>query len=225
MMVEIACLYTSWECPSRRSRTQKLSNQVTTPCNLTPFTRKIVSGVLFLRTWLRKVSCRFCERSAAIVVVPFSRSRAPCRETYCQVAVPIFSSQDPDPTITSHVGGRCKHKLGARPPCRGQRGPSGPLGVAVKFRAERGCNRSWRPIADGPVIDANHGHDDLAGRGQEGLAGATGFFDRERAFLELQALGFDNVDQHGSGDAPQNSAVGWPRDDLAALGDDPRIAR
>src|SRR5262245_16441479 len=71
MMVEIACLYTSWECPSRRNRTQKLSNQVTTPCNLTPLTRKIVSGVLFLRTWLRKVSCRFCARSGAIVVVPF----------------------------------------------------------------------------------------------------------------------------------------------------------
>src|SRR5215471_7004502 len=225
MIVDMACLYTSCECPSRRSSTQKLSNQVTTPCSFTPFTRKIVSGVLFLRTWLRKVSCRFCERSAAIVVVPFSRSRAPCRETYCQVAVPIFSSQDPDPAITSHGRGRCKHKLGARPPCRGQRGPSAPLGVAVKFRAERSCNRPRRPIANGPVIDANDGHDDLAGRGQEGLAGAIGFFDREGALLKLQALGFDHVDQHGSCDAPQNSAIGWPRHDLPALGDDPRIAR
>src|SRR3954467_3538781 len=40
------------------------------PCSFTPLTRKIVSGVLVLRTWLRKVSCRFCARSAAIVVVP-----------------------------------------------------------------------------------------------------------------------------------------------------------
>src|ERR1700694_5450063 len=83
MIVEMACLYTSCECPSRRSSTQKLSNQVTTPCSFTPFTRKIVSGVLFLRTWLRKVSCRFCERSAAIVAVPsFFASRAPSREAY-----------------------------------------------------------------------------------------------------------------------------------------------
>src|SRR6185436_14354933 len=60
MIVEMACLYTSWDCPSLRSRTQKLSNQLTTPCNLTPFTRKMVSGVLDFRTLLRKVSCRFC---------------------------------------------------------------------------------------------------------------------------------------------------------------------
>src|SRR5882672_11090990 len=81
MIVEIACLYTSCECPSRRSSTQKLSNQVTTPCSFTPFTRKIVRGVLFLRTWFRKVSCRFCERSAAIVAVPsfFARRPLPAR--------------------------------------------------------------------------------------------------------------------------------------------------
>src|SRR4051794_39177641 len=40
------------------------------PCSFTPLTRKIVSGVLVLRTWLRKVSCRFCARSAAIVIIP-----------------------------------------------------------------------------------------------------------------------------------------------------------
>src|SRR5215470_13479815 len=60
MIVDIACLYTSCECPSRRSRTQKLSNQLTTPCSFTPFTRKMVSGVFDLRTLFRKVSCRFC---------------------------------------------------------------------------------------------------------------------------------------------------------------------
>ncbi len=54
--VEIACLYTSCECASRRSRTQKLSNQVIIPCSLTPLTRKTVTGVLFLRTWLRNTS-------------------------------------------------------------------------------------------------------------------------------------------------------------------------
>ena len=43
---------------SRRNKRQKLSNQVTTPCSFTPFTRKIVSGILDLRTWLRKVSWR-----------------------------------------------------------------------------------------------------------------------------------------------------------------------
>src|SRR5215813_11234550 len=90
MIVDMACLYTSCECPSRRSSTQKLSNQVTTPCNLTPLTRKIVSGVLFLRTWFRKVSWRFCERSAAIVVVPFL-ARGPLPAClYCQAPVPLF---------------------------------------------------------------------------------------------------------------------------------------
>src|ERR1700761_1332048 len=60
MTVEIACLYTSWAWPSRRSRTQKLSNQVILPCSLTPLTRKMVTGDLLLRTALRNVSCRFC---------------------------------------------------------------------------------------------------------------------------------------------------------------------
>ena len=50
MMVEIACLYTSCDCASRRSSRQKLSNQVITPCSLTPLTRKIVTGTFCLRT-------------------------------------------------------------------------------------------------------------------------------------------------------------------------------
>src|SRR3954465_12944060 len=54
--VEIACLYTSCECASRPNTTQKLSNQVIIPCNFTPFTRKTVTAVLFLRTWFRKTS-------------------------------------------------------------------------------------------------------------------------------------------------------------------------
>src|SRR5215472_4435001 len=54
--VEIACLYTSCECASRLNNTQKLSNQVMIPCSFTPLTRKIVTGVLFFRTWLRNTS-------------------------------------------------------------------------------------------------------------------------------------------------------------------------
>src|ERR1700693_349853 len=78
MIDDIALLETRCECPSRRSNRQKLSNQVTTPCSLTPFTRKMVSGILALRTWLRKVSCKFCARSAAMAVVPFlSRGALP----------------------------------------------------------------------------------------------------------------------------------------------------
>src|SRR6202022_3534516 len=60
-----------WECPSRRSNTQKLSNQVTTPCSLAPLTRKIVRGTFFLRTKLRKVSCRFCGRSTPMSAILF----------------------------------------------------------------------------------------------------------------------------------------------------------
>jgi len=61
--VEMACLYTSWLWPSRRSRTQKLSNHVIIPCSFTPFTRNTVTGSLFLRTLLRNVSCRLCGLS------------------------------------------------------------------------------------------------------------------------------------------------------------------
>src|SRR5215831_4323894 len=115
MIVDIACLYTSCECPSRRSSTQKLSNQVTTPCSFTPFTRKIVSGVLFLRTWLRKVSCRFCERSAAIVAVPssypagpFPRGFLPSRRAHF---LTTCSHRPLDWPITGHVREWRKHKL------------------------------------------------------------------------------------------------------------------
>src|ERR1043165_4148434 len=68
--VEIACLYTSCECASRRSSTQKLSNQVMIPCNFTPFTRKTVTGVLFLRTWFKNTSCTFCDFSADMGSLP-----------------------------------------------------------------------------------------------------------------------------------------------------------
>jgi hypothetical protein len=64
--VEIACLYTSCECASRRNRTQKLSNQVMIPWSFTPFTRKIVTGVLFLRTWFKKTSWTFCDFSGVM---------------------------------------------------------------------------------------------------------------------------------------------------------------
>src|SRR3954451_7865055 len=114
MIVEIACLYTSCECPSRRSSTQKLSNHVTTPCSLTPLTRKIVSGVLFLRTWFRKVSCRFCERSAAIVVVPFL-ARGPLPAGLLpNPGTPLFCEflayLDLGRAITGHAVKRCKRK-------------------------------------------------------------------------------------------------------------------
>ena len=51
---------TSCAWPSRRNRTQKLSNHVILPCSFTPLTRKIVTGALALRTAFRNVSCRFC---------------------------------------------------------------------------------------------------------------------------------------------------------------------
>src|SRR5262245_8002768 len=174
------------------------------------------------------VSCRFCERSAAIAVVPFSRPRAPCRETYCQVAVTHFlvvkpnSTRTPPLQATSADG--ASTSWGQEPPRLGQAGPSGPLGVAVKFRAQRGCNRPRRPIADRTLVDANDRHDDLAGRGQERLAGAIGFLDRERSLLQLQPLGTDDLDQHRSRDAAQNAVIRRPGHDLAALCDDPRIA-
>src|SRR6185369_14296793 len=89
MTVEIACLYTSWECASRRSSTQKLSNQVMIPCSFTPLTRKTVTGVLFLRTWFRNTSCTFWDFSVGMrvplfgflgPVEPAQRRNVLCRE-------------------------------------------------------------------------------------------------------------------------------------------------
>src|SRR4051812_917454 len=48
----------SWDWPSRRSSTEKLSNQVTIPWSLTPLTRNIVTGVLERRSALRNRSWR-----------------------------------------------------------------------------------------------------------------------------------------------------------------------
>src|SRR5437016_4820519 len=64
MMVEIECLYTSCEEPSRRSSSEKASNQVMTPWSLTPLTRKMVTGCLARRTLFRKWSCRLSDRAA-----------------------------------------------------------------------------------------------------------------------------------------------------------------
>src|SRR5215468_9992145 len=111
MIVDMACLYTSCEWPSRRNSTQKLSNQVTTPCSLTPLTRKIVRGVLLLRTWFRKVSCKFCERSAAIVVFrflpagPFPRALLP---SHFAPRFRDLTHEDLGLGITGHRGGRRK---------------------------------------------------------------------------------------------------------------------
>ena len=70
MIVEMACLYTNCDCPSRRSSTQKLSNQVITPCSFTPLIKKIVTEILDFLTLFRNASCKLCL-SAAIVTSPF----------------------------------------------------------------------------------------------------------------------------------------------------------
>src|SRR5262245_29434821 len=117
MIVKMACLYTSCECPSRRSRTQKLSNHVTTPCSFTPFTRKMVSGVFPFRTWLRKVSCKFCERSAAIVVVPVYPA-GPYPQIYCQPAVPLvvsICSRRPGPWYYRALREGAQAQVGGKP--------------------------------------------------------------------------------------------------------------
>src|SRR5215467_6881633 len=112
----------------------------------------MVSGVLFLRTWLRKVSCRFCARSDAILVVPevivpcfwprggpFPRGlRYKSRFQFRPCPTPSWPSfdlagrQDPgqpdrhtpgDPHITGHPREGRKHKLGATTSDRQQIAP------------------------------------------------------------------------------------------------------
>src|SRR3954467_9677771 len=40
------------------------------PCSLTPFTRKTVTGVLFLRTWFKNTSWTFCDFSLDMGSLP-----------------------------------------------------------------------------------------------------------------------------------------------------------
>src|SRR5580704_1700231 len=226
MMVEMACLYTSCECPSRRSSTQKLSNQVTTPCSLTPFTKKIVSGILFLRTWLRKVSCRFCARSAAMAVVPFFVPRAPTSRVFsCPFAVIVFRSfslirfpgrMDPkDRPLEGASGGDASPswaKLSRKGPSSGRCGknylPS--LGIAVKFLPQRHCDRARSAIPDRAAVDAHHRHHDLGRRGDEGLSRGIGLFQRERPFFDSERQRLDDIERDGAGDTAQDGVVGLP---------------
>src|SRR5688572_29383786 len=54
----------SWAWPSRRSSTEKLSNQVMMPWSLTPLTRNMVTGVLVRRRVFRNMSWRLLTLSA-----------------------------------------------------------------------------------------------------------------------------------------------------------------
>src|SRR5271154_3919943 len=40
------------------------------PCNFTPLTRKIVTGVLFFRTWFKNTSWTFCDFSGVMGIPP-----------------------------------------------------------------------------------------------------------------------------------------------------------
>src|SRR4051812_43724191 len=53
----------SWAWPSRRSSTEKLSNQVMIPWSLTPFTRNMVTGVLVRLRLFRNMSWRLLTLS------------------------------------------------------------------------------------------------------------------------------------------------------------------
>src|SRR5687767_6980877 len=52
--------------PSRRSSTEKLSNQVMMPWSFTPLTRNMVTGVLVRRSVLRNMSWRLLTLSAIL---------------------------------------------------------------------------------------------------------------------------------------------------------------
>src|SRR5688572_17887074 len=54
----------SWAWPSRRSSTEKLSNQVMMPWSFTPLTRNMVTGVLVRRRVFRNMSWRLLTLSA-----------------------------------------------------------------------------------------------------------------------------------------------------------------
>src|SRR3954469_19475227 len=68
----------SWAWPSRRSSTEKLSNQVMIPWSLTPFTRNMVTGVLVRLRLFRNMSCRLLTFSGiALSFWSFWRRAAP----------------------------------------------------------------------------------------------------------------------------------------------------
>src|SRR3954466_10239160 len=66
----------------------------------------------------------------------------------------------------------------------------GEFGVTMKVAAQRRRDESRRAIADRAAVDRNDGNDDLARRGDEGLARAIGLFAREGALFERAALRF-----------------------------------
>src|SRR2546423_15533531 len=96
----------------------------------------MVSGVLLFLTLLRKVSCRFCARSAAIVVVPFFARGPHPASLIARPLCPAFLRsvhEDLGGTITRHVGARCKHKLVARRWNRAKLPVLGPFGMVMEI--------------------------------------------------------------------------------------------
>src|SRR3954468_24053564 len=81
----------SWAWPSRRSSTEKLSNQVMMPWSLTPFTRNMVTGVLVRLRLFRNMSCRLLTLSGiALSFWSYWRRAAPPHITGQRVA-PLFA--------------------------------------------------------------------------------------------------------------------------------------
>src|SRR4051812_15830834 len=228
MMVEIACLYTSWECPSRRNKTQKLSNQVTTPWSLTPFTRKIVSGVLFLRTLLRKVSWRFCARSAgmAVVSVFFQVPRPRCwswndpgesskeAKSTTGIGIRLYRVRSRKPTLL--ISGWCPVS---------DRKRSRKFGVTVEFAAERCRDRAGRAIAQKLPIYPHHRQHDLTGGCHKCFACRLRLGQGEGTLVQLQPLRLDDLEHDGAGNSTQDAGVGRPRHHAAFLRHNPGVRR
>ncbi len=182
--------------------------EIVEPCHdalqLDSVDQNIVRGVLLLRTWFRKVSCRFCERSAAIVLFRFL-SRAPSRDVMAKslahagvtIGLAVFwivqslGEQGPGWRLqgTRRAGASRSWRqctiLSAR--------DSRPFGVAVESRrrAEPPARAfRYRPAS----VDAHHRHDDLAGGRHKGFARPMSLGDGEWALLKNKPLSFDGID-------------------------------
>src|SRR5262245_23263299 len=185
------------------------------PCSFTPLIRNIVSGVLFLRTWLRNVSWRLWARSA-IVVSPLPVLWKAAAETPTPRPLKCRIIQ----ICTSRFGAHSASMLPVRTPGGSA---AGDFGRPMKFRPQLERKQARGAVADRLAVDLHHRHDEVGGRRDKGLPRILGFLDAEGAFDEFDALPLQEIDQRRARDAAQNGIVDLTGHEPALAVDDPRI--
>src|SRR5581483_8157517 len=93
----------------------------------------------------------------------------------------------------------------------------------MKFRSQPEREQTRSTVADRLAVDLHDRHDDVGGRGDEGLARGLGLGHAERTLDELDVLALEQIDQRRAGDAAQDGVVDLAGDEAAVAVDDPGI--